>query len=937
MRKNIIFGISIILLLLPMIMPTTIITSPRASIEPSQPAENVLDEVLAGTRLAYNFTSFDYGDGIFDILDMLLSQGDIPVFDKGILGTLEGSDLYFYIAAMRDLYLYQYDDMGDVYENETLQTAYQALPMLELGEDFGVYADLSTFTFPEDIVRQDLDYYFASWPRSDFTFDVTGTEFWDNVNSSFTNAFSRGWNDAQFGDAWHWREWIDPDDFDDMYWFAQEFGDWQGYWTGAYAYWTSGGNVVWNDPDRAFEGFTDGFHAGRINGFNGAQADWISNKIPTLWFVNPYDTLIETYDLGGFRAYEMSYNMYYESGYLYEGAQIYLNERLYWDLFNAQWDTWISGYVNGYDWQYWEGRADGSNDNIYINPFGTSYTEPEISGEHDEWEAGHNSGMLEGYEDGYYDGFYDVLTNENRLQGMRDYVYNAYFDGFADGAEDELASIAYDDAPDSLPYSTTTSDPYEQGANYAYEMSYVSGYDNGYKFAFLISNSNDLFWKTSVGPFYHMTLPYVELMLLAGSMIPIPVPMTMFTDLGFESTEYEFWYNNTHGGDYDPFKEILLPFTLYAPDTDWVALDDVDHLYNASEPDVPEIITTYDDIAGTFIYDVYMNMSGEGEIEYTLGYNTTSSLLESFDFFMNFTMMPDVWLDVSLNIDESKTETYSPALPSPATWSYSLEEFTCYFETPPGMDTEGLAVWKDLMLNSIGDPFISVTALGYDGLWAEQSITIYDLEGIEAPNTTEHMYPMMVPMGFQILPDWDTFDGMWTTVTSVFDNVDILTTVMSALDTQNANVDISNLVIQPETGSYLYNDEVQYYYITFSGEVDGQIGMLNGDFEWETDTLTGSADATLWVAFEYSTGVLVGAGVRAGLDATLTQVPDFGNSGSLSVYVEMKQGVDFMSIPDIYDLGLIDLPAVPEFGIVSILGIIALAGIASALIISKKR
>ena len=155
MRKNIIFGISIILLLLPMVMPTTIITSPRASIEPSQPAENVLDEVLAGTRLAYNFTSFDYGEGIFDILDMLSSEGDIPVFAKGILGTLEGSDLYFYIAAMKGLYLYQYDDVDYVYENETFQTAYQALPMLELGEDFGVYADLTTFSFPEDIVRQD--------------------------------------------------------------------------------------------------------------------------------------------------------------------------------------------------------------------------------------------------------------------------------------------------------------------------------------------------------------------------------------------------------------------------------------------------------------------------------------------------------------------------------------------------------------------------------------------------------------------------------------------------------------------------------------------------------------------------------------------------------------------------------------------------------------
>ncbi len=937
MRKNIIFGISIILLLLPMVMPTTIITSPRASIEPSQPASDVLYEVLAGTRLAYNITGFDYGDGIFDMLDMFLSAENIPVFDKGILGTLEGSDIYFYIAAMKDLYLYQYDYDDEDYENETLQTAFQALPMLELEEDFGVYADLTTFSFPEDIVRQDLDYYYTSWPRSDFTFDMGGFDFWDAAYYSFTDAFSRGWNDAEFGSPWHWRDWIDADDFDDMYWFAQEFGDWQGYWTGVDAYWTSGGNVVWNDPDPAFEGYTDGFHAGRINGFNGAQADWISDKIPEIWYVNPYDSSVDTNELGEFRGYEMSYNMYYESGYLYEGAQIYLNERLYHDLFNAQHDTWISGYVNGYDWQYWEGRTAGEYDKSYSNAFGTSYTEPEIYDDHDEWEAGHNTGMLEGYEDGYYDGFYAVITHENRLQGLRDYEYNAYFEGFNNGSYEELNSISYDDTPDLLPFPVSTSDPYEQGANYAYELSYVSGYDNGYKFAFLISNSDDFFWKTSVGPFYHMTFPYVELTFLAGSILPIPLPITMFTDLGFDPTGYKFWYNNTHGGDYYPFEDLMSPFTLYAPDSDWDALDDFDHLYNASEPDVPEIITTYDEIAGTFIYDVYMNMSGQGEIEYTLGYNTISSLLESIDFFVNFTVMPDVWLDVSINIDESKTEYYSPALPTPATWEYSLEDFVFYFETPPGMDTEGLAEWKDLMLNSIGDPLISVTANGYDGLWANQSITLYDLKGVEAPKTINHTYPMMIPMGFQILPDWDTFDGMWLSVTSVFDNADILTTVMSALDAQNINVDISNLVIQPETGSHLYNGEVQYYYVTFSGEVDGQISMLNGDYEWETDTLIGTADATLWVAFETSTGVLVGAGVRAGLDATLLQVPDYGNSGSLSLYIEIKQGVNFMTIPDIYDLGLVDLPAVPEFGIVSILSIIALAGIASAIIISKKR
>lgn len=938
MRKNIIFGIGIILLLLPMVMPTTMITSPKASIEPSLPIGNTLDETTAGTKLTYNISEFNYGEGFFDLLDMLFDEEDIPAFDTGLIGSLEGTEISFYIALMRDLYLYQYDNETELYVNETLQTAFQALPMLELGQDIGAYVDPSAFTFPDDFIEKDIDYFYTSWPFCDFTFDITGTDFWYEVEVGFEEYFSNGWNDAQYGEPWFWMDWIDPDRYDEEEYiqFAYEFGCWQGYWLGADAYWQSGGNPTWNDYLVAFSGYQNGFLFGRTSGFSAGQADFLDDRIPDKSSVNPYDTSLGVYEIGQHKGYCMSYEMYYESGYIYQGAQINFNDRLYWKLYNSQHESWISGYIDGYDNYYGNGHEDGSYDRAYSNPFGTTYEDPEDYDDYDEWSAGFNVGMHEGYEGGYYDGFYNTNANEEKLRGMRDYHYEPYFEGFAIGAADKLASIPYDDVPDSTPYSQGTSNPYEQGANYAYENSYVYGYENGNKYATLVSSTNDFLWKISNGPFYNMNLPYIEISLLAGSILPIFAPLTMFTDLGFNSPEYEFWYEGPHGDSYDPFVDMMVPFTFYGPDSNWVELDGFDHIYNASEPEIPGIITTYDSIAGIFTYDIYMNMSGEGEIEYLQVYNTTSSLLTDFDLSLSFTEMADVWIDVSIDLIESETQ-YTPVMPNPSTWTYSVNNYVFYFEAPPGMDTEGLAEWKEDALASIGNPLVTVNMQGYDGLWAEADLTFYDPKGIEPPRYNTSIYPMMYPVGFQILPDWETLDGMWLTIDSLFDNIGIVTDVLDALDAQNINVDFSNMVIQPDTGKYLYNDEVLYYYITLSAEVDGQISMVNGDYEWETDTLTGNINATLWVAFEEDSGVCVGTGLRAGLDATLTQVPDYGNSGTLSIFLDMEIGVDYLPIPNIYDLGLVDLPAVPEFGIVSILSIIALAGIASAIITSKKR
>ena len=56
----------------------------------------------------------------------------------------------------------------------------------------------------------------------------------------------------------------------------------------------------------------------------------------------------------------------------------------------------------------------------------------------------------------------------------------------------------------------------------------------------------------------------------------------------------------------------------------------------------------------------------------------------------------------------------------------------------------------------------------------------------------------------------------------------------------------------------------------------------------------------------------------------------------MNAYIEMSIGTTLKTVPDLYTL-LGGLPAVNEFGIVSILSIIGLAAVASAVIFTKKR
>jgi len=69
----------------------------------------------------------------------------------------------------------------------------------------------------------------------------------------------------------------------------------------------------------------------------------------------------------------------------------------------------------------------------------------------------------------------------------------------------------------------------------------------------------------------------------------------------------------------------------------------------------------------------------------------------------------------------------------------------------------------------------------------------------------------------------------------------------------------------------------------------------------------------------------------------MTQTPDYGSNGGLvSAYMEIMIGSTFGALPDLYSV-LTGLPAVPEYTVVSIVTILGIVALASAVIYTKKR
>jgi len=956
MKKRIFLGISLLLIMLPLIVPTSVVNT-SASDNPLNTGSAELDYIDAGTKLTYDITKFEYGEGIWDVLDLLLAGEGVPDFNRGLVGTLEGSEFIVYVTATGDITLYKYNYTSMEYYDPITMSAEQIFGFLKLDSDITAYANVSMFSFPDDFLEGNFTLYYDYWPYSDFVdpvLDDPADIFWMNFNSTFTGEFERGFDDAaeeylQGGYWWNPSQWDEPrpdwyDDYDISV-FGYHMGQYHGYKLGYDAVWHSDLNLAWNDSATALDAYYTSYFDGRDDGFAAGQADYLNNKIPD----RTPPSLPAPTTLGEWvyeRGYQRYWSDFYAMGFRYEADLDNFNFDLYWDLYDTAWDTWFAGYIDGYSHYYWNGQNDGYWDDLNSKPYRENYYPPEYCGNYyDDYDYGYEQGMYAGYDQGYDDGYYSLNIGQETLNGYYSYQHISFEDGFAQGAADKLASQPFDDTP-TLPYPSPAN-TFQTAANECYDNQYRDGYGNGFLYATLVSSPDSLNWLRRVGPFYNMTLPDVELSLQSGSLLPTPLmDMTTFTEVNLEvMDDYEFDWE-TH--DYWPFNDNLMSFISFdAVDQNWTAFNEIDTALNVTEGS-PGFNTSWNVENNFFLFEVHLNASDPGvALDVLFGYDTLTGRLLNISVALDFYSMTDVWLNIVFDLNESKTETWTPQLPSyygdPNSWTYSIDNFVFYYDLPSTVSTDfadGVAEFKTNGLASVGNPLLGVDMKSYNGLWAIADYTYYDPANTSVtPFTEEYRYPMFLPTGHQILPDWNWYDGFATSVTSAFGHADYLMDAATALSGQNTNVNIANIYLNPVIGSYHHvvtGLDVMYYYVSLEADIAMTLSMLNGDYVWETTTVDGIIDAFLWVGIDYVSGVILGAGVKASFDFELTAVPDYGNNVAIAAYLEVTVGVNFRTIPHI-DTLIDTLPTVSEYSLLPLLSIIGLAGIASAVIFFKKK
>ena len=961
--KNKILSIGLLIILLPLITPNAI-TSKDNSTSPGnfKPEYGPVEQCA---NLFYNISQFDYGSGAFDLLKMLLPE-EVPEFDFGmLLEGLEGSEIRILISALDNIPLYEWNETHG-YHSPISETVLQAMGFLELYNDLTIYLNASQFSFPDDFTKTDIHYYYETWPRSNFIDNVTSSVFWSALNASFLTYFDYGWWDYNttmsywppYDGRWPEARHFNPDELSD---FADELGAVIGYDIGHWGCEFSGNNHLWYDAQSALDGFYFGFLDARDDGFLAGQADFTFDRIPDKKSPIP-PVPANMHDYGRWQYYPKIYEDYYASGYLYEGAQVNFRELLYRDLYDNAWNTFASGYAYGFERGYYDYAAYwiGQNDNMSAFPMYTNanppsppYWDPQNS-----WESGFNDGIYDGYYAAYVDGYEgydpwfwpDYIQGERYLDGLRSqYSEMGYFEGFDEGATDSY--VGSSESPlVILPFSPSTTVYFEQGANYIYEEQYLEGYYNGYLYESLVNSPNTLDWTWSNGPFYNMTLPDFQFSFLANSILPaIPIPITMFTDLNFalgEYYDYQFWYGS--GYDYWPFDQTFVPFqTFYAINTNWTKLNEFDVALNATSGS-PGFNTTYDIANHFMLFEMHMNMSDAGLAQdVTWGYDTVSGKLLNITASMNYYKVSDVWINMTLELNDAKTDTpYVPSLPSPSSWTYLFDNVVFYYTAPslaPTSFIDGVKDFKTNALSSIGNPALGVDMLRYEGLWAEANYTFYNpLDPTDPPYVDTVHYPMFAPQGFQIIPDWNFYDGLVITANSMLGATDYFVDAFNALAIQNSNFIIRDLLFDAEVYSYHYTTgmDVMYYYITLDADADIEWDMLNGDYEWENTIIDGFIRGYIWIVVDYNSGVVLAGGLKTSFDFELTVVPDYGASGTglLQAYLEILVSANFASPPPLdVVIGSSSLPAISEFGIASILSIISFAAVASAVIFTKRR
>ena len=84
MKRQIFLGIGLLVILLPFVTPSSpfVMTDGYTNSPFSSPPN--LDAMNSATKLVYNISEFQYGDGIWELLDDLLAQVGGPAFDTMI-------------------------------------------------------------------------------------------------------------------------------------------------------------------------------------------------------------------------------------------------------------------------------------------------------------------------------------------------------------------------------------------------------------------------------------------------------------------------------------------------------------------------------------------------------------------------------------------------------------------------------------------------------------------------------------------------------------------------------------------------------------------------------------------------------------------------------------------------------------------------------------
>ncbi len=894
MNKKMIIALSILVMLLP--FNPHIYGAKATSTNVRSIEENpVVQDVGPGSKFVYEITQFDLGPEFEQLLQDINDNPDLP--DIGYSGSLVGSEIWAYIALQRDLTLGQQNYTDGQYYNQTTLSIMQVFTALKLSSSFSAYTNLSQVSFPEDGEEKSKDYYYDRWPMCEFSESITSDEFWSGIENGFLDNFGNGFSDGanRYDEAW--MNYPDPKNYGDFYSFAYAFGAFQGYNVGYRAGQEAFNennadpwSTSWNDDHGAYGGFKLAFLEAREDGFAEGQNDYLNNnRIPDSTYTNPYAGATNIVTLGKAIGYDSAYDMYYGAGFLYQGAQEYFNKDLYWKLYRGFDRTYAAGYADGYAYAYNLGFSNGAYDKDH-GSYGDSYDEPTLEDVNNKWDEGYNAGLHEGYPTGYDDGWTGGWASApgahiRYIDGMYQYLWSTHETGFQAGASDYVNSDPYDNSSYTLPFSSSTSDLFEQGANNIYSLMYPEAYDQGWKYAWLTDRNGDSTnWLVHSGPLYNISLPDLIVNLASGSVLPVLTDIEMFTELNITVMDGDYKYVNSTKAD--PMSRHFSPISIYAPDTNWALWDTKDQPFDPNGGSGPGIATT---IEGNNMNIQFTWTEDDMDYNITVVYDMTTGKMLILAFSFNSTTKADLWGKVQIDY-VSDTVMNVPTL-NPTSWSYLIDSFSFNYDVPDEMPDDFVNQLKDFKTHgtaSVGNTFLDVKLVNTEGLYNKYELHDHDPSNpSDSGEDSEAFIPAVWP-SFQILPDWDLWTGGMTTANSIVSSSDWIEEAIGNLAAENpATLDVFDNTLNMEAGThYESSSNVMYLYVAVSGALSFHAMELDDNFDWKDISTAVFASAVVWLAYDHTTGMLLGGGVKASLDFT-GDVPDDGTADSQNLIMNL--------------------------------------------------